>query len=266
MPEPLQNKSTSLGLPDVPSGSSYCIVTDLDNTLVGNTAATVELNRKILDWAGQVRLIYATGRSYRSARELQAREDLLEPDYWITGVGSEIYQGEQRVTGWSTYLSHLWDRAVLLKIAKQVSRDIPGLIPQPEDTFNEHKISFYLYRDDAEQILEILRDRISQSGLAAQVIYSSNEDVDILPIRCDKGLATRYVMKQMGFKNHNTIVCGDSGNDIGLFKQETLGIVVGNARPELLTWCQQSCGESVYFARSGCAEGILEGLKHFGFT
>jgi sucrose-6-phosphatase len=260
MSKPLKNESAVTCSQD----EKICIVTDLDNTLVGNAPATQEFNQKILDWAGRVRLIYATGRSYRSARELQQRVDLLEPDYWITGVGSEIHQGETIVTGWSTYLSHQWDRSVLLSIAKQVSKEFPGLIPQPEDTFNEHKISFYLYHDQADEILALLRDRISQSGLAAQVIYSSNEDVDILPIRCDKGLAMRYVMKKTRFENQNTIVCGDSGNDVGLFKQNTLGIVVGNARSELLEWCRENSDNRVLLARSECAAGILEGLAHFG--
>ncbi len=241
-----------------------CIVTDLDNTLVGNVAATQEFNRTILAWDGSVRLVYATGRSYKSALRLQARADLLEPDYWITGVGSEIYQGATIDRTWSDHLSHRWDRSALGAIAKQVSKEFLALIPQPEDTYNEHKISFYLYDDEAGKVLKILRDRIAESGLSAQVIYSSNEDVDILPIRCDKGLAMRYVMEKTGFDNTNTVVCGDSGNDIGLFKQNTLGIVVGNARSELLAWCREFGSETVLFARSDYAAGILEGLVHFG--
>ena len=241
-----------------------CIVTDLDNTLVGNVTATQEFNRTILDGDGAVRLVYATGRSYVSALRLKARADLLEPDYWITGVGSEIYQGMTIDRTWSDYLAHQWDRSALWAIAKQVSREFPALISQPKDTSNEHKISFYLYDDEAGKVLEILRDRIAESGLAAQVIYSSNEDVDILPIRCDKGLAMRYLMEKTGFDNTNTVVCGDSGNDIGLFKQNTLGIVVGNARSELLEWCREFGSETVLFARSDYAAGILEGLVHFG--
>ena len=242
-----------------------CIVTDLDNTLVGNVAATQEFNQNVLALGETVRLVYATGRSYVSALRLKARADLLEPAYWITGVGSEIYQGMTIDRTWSDQLSHRWNRSALWTIAKQVSSEFPALIPQPEDTSNEHKISFYLYGYDAEIVLEILRDRVAKSGLAAQVIYSSNEDVDILPIRCDKGLAMRYVMEKTRFNNTNTIVCGDSGNDIGLFKQNTLGIVVGNARSELLKWCQE-CGaeKTLFFARSDCAAGILEGLAHFG--
>ena len=243
-----------------------CIVTDLDNTLVGNVTATQEFNRTILAWDGAVRLVYATGRSYKSALRLKARADLLEPDYWISGVGSEIYQGVTIDRTWSDHLSHRWDRSALWAIAKQVSKEFPVLIPQPEDTYNEHKISFYLYDEEAGKVLSILRDRIAESSLMAQVIYSSNEDVDILPIRCDKGLAMRYVLEKTGFDNTNTVVCGDSGNDIGLFKQHTLGVVVGNARSELLEWCREFGPETVFFSRSDYAAGILEGLAHFGLV
>lgn len=248
-----------------PARFPVCIVTDLDHTLVGNPAATMEFNRKILAWGDRVTLIYATGRSFRSAKVLQARENLLEPAYWITGVGSEIYRSQSGTvtleTAWGEQLSRQWDHAALMEIAKSVSREFPVLIPQPEDEFNEFKISFYLYDEDAEMILDQLRDRIVESGYAAQVIYSSQEDVDILPIRCDKGLALRYLMNQLGFDNHNTIVCGDSGNDIGLFKQNTLGIVVGNARSELVNWCRSERTDGVFFASSDCAAGILEGLS-----
>ena len=243
-----------------------CIVTDLDHTLVGNVAATQEFNRNVLSLGATVRLVYATGRSMHSARELQVTADLLEPDYWITGVGSEVYQGTTIDRNWSEHLSYQWNRSVLWTIATQVSKEFPALIPQPEDTSNQHKISFYLYGESTERVLSIVRNRITESGLAAQVIYSSNEDVDILPIRCDKGLAMRYVIEKMGFDNTNTIVCGDSGNDIGLFKQNTLGVVVGNARSELLYWCQEFGGETVFFAQSDYAAGILEGLAHFGIV
>ena len=241
-----------------------CIVTDLDNTLVGNVAATQEFNRNVLSLGAMVRLVYATGRSMHSARQLQVTADLLEPHYWITGVGSEIYQGTTIDGNWSDHLSYQWNRPVLWTIATQVSKEFPALIPQPEDTSNQHKISFYLYGESTEKVMSIVKSRIAESGFAAQVIYSSHEDVDILPIRCDKGLAMRYVIEKMGFDNTNTIVCGDSGNDIGLFKQNTLGIVVGNARSELLNWCREFGAETVFFAQSDCAAGILEGLSHFG--
>ena len=147
-----------------------CIVTDLDHTLVGNVAATQEFNRNVLSLGATVRLVYATGRSMHSARQLQVTADLLEPDYWITGVGSEIYQGTTIDRTWSDHLSYQWNRSILLTIAIQVSKEFPALIPQPEDTSNQHKISFYLYGESTEKVLLILRNRITESGDRKSVV------------------------------------------------------------------------------------------------
>ena len=206
------------------------IVTDLDNTLVGNTIATQEFNQKILNCGDRVGLIYATGRSYESATQLQTTESLLEPQYWITGVGSEIYQNGILDSSWSEHLKAQWHREKIHALALE----FPDLLTQPNASQNEFKISFYLHNDNANEVLTQLRDRIATAGFAAQLIYSSNEDLDILPIRCDKGLALRHLMTALKTNNANTIVCGDSGNDIGLFKQDTLGIIVNNAQIELL--------------------------------
>jgi sucrose-6-phosphatase len=238
------------------------IVTDLDNTLVGNSAATQEFNQKILKWESRVGLIYATGRSYESAKQLQKSENLLEPHYWITGVGSEIYHQGELDQSWSEHLTHQWHRSKILDLAA----DFPELTSQPNESQNDFKISFYLY-ENADEILNQLRDRIDKAGFAAQVVYSSREDLDILPVRCDKGLAMRHLMVALGLTNGNTIVCGDSGNDIGLFKQNTLGVIVNNAQGELLDWYREYGGDSherlrqrIYYAKTDCAAGMLEGI------
>lgn len=62
-----------------------------------------------------------------------------------------------------------------------------------------------------------------------------------------------------------TVVCGDSGNDIGLFNvPEARGIIVGNAPPELRQWYEQQGADYHYQAKAACAGGILEGLRYFG--
>lgn len=232
------------------------IVTDLDNTLVGNAIATQEFNQKILKCGDRVGLIYATGRSYESAKQLQITEGLLEPQYWITGVGSEIYQNGILVSSWSEHLKAQWHREKIYTI----TTEFPDLVPQPNSNQNEFKISFYLHNEKTEGILSQLRDRIATAGFAAQVIYSSNGDLDILPVRCDKGLAMRHLMTALKTNNANTIVCGDSGNDIGLFEQDTLGIIVNNAQTELLDWYNDRGGDMIYCAENSHAAGILEGL------
>jgi len=80
----------------------FLLVTDLDNTLTGDNEATLILNQRLANLRGGFYLVYATGRSLASFGQLQQEfaaatgEQLLEPDYLVTGVGSEIYhQGKK---------------------------------------------------------------------------------------------------------------------------------------------------------------------------
>jgi sucrose-6-phosphatase len=235
------------------------LVTDLDNTLVGDDDALTRLNETLLAQRDRLHLIYATGRSYASARRLQARQQLLEPDYWVTGVGTEIYQNTDRNPDWADRLSQDWDQQAVAAIAAL----FPELVPQDEVEQNPWKLSFILHSEQAEAIVSALRSKLEQAGLAAQVIFSSNEDVDLVPKSGDKGLATTHLRELLQMPPEKTLVCGDSGNDISLFQQSTLGVIVNNAQPELLTWHQQFGQSQHYLARSRCAGGILEALQHF---
>lgn len=236
------------------------LVTDLDHTLVGDDAALLSLNHKLTAMRDRLHLIYATGRSYSSARWLQADQQLLEPDYWVTGVGTEIYQGSTRDLSWAEQLSQNWDR----RKAEAIAHSFSDLIPQTAAEQNPWKLSFLLYSDAAANRVSELRSRLAAAGLRAQVIFSNNENVDIVPQTGDKGLAMTYLRRRLQVPAEKTLVCGDSGNDISLFQQDTLGVIVGNAQPELWDWYQQQGQSRHYKAQFACAGGILEALEHFG--
>lgn len=237
----------------------FLLVTDLDHTLVGDAQALLHLNQKLMAMRSQVGLIYATGRSYASARRLQQQVQLLEPDFWITGVGTEIYQKEEQNQSWANHLSAGWDRSAIVGLTQA----FPELVPQPDADQNPWKISFFLRSQQAEEILATLRHRLAEAGLAAQVVFSSDRDVDILPRQGDKGLAMTHLRQQLQIAPTATLVCGDSGNDISLFQHKTLGVMVGNAQPELRHWYSQHGQTHHYFAQSRYAWGILEALFHF---
>lgn len=237
----------------------FLLVTDLDNTLVGDDPATLALNQILGSFDEAFCLVYATGRSYASARQLQSEKQLLEPNFWVTGVGTEIYAGDQLDLQWAEKLSQNWDRDAIVS----VTRAFPELLPQPESEQNPWKLSFLLYSDHAHQILCDLQETLTAAGLAAQIVFSSNVDVDILPRQGDKGLAMTYLRQGLRIAPEKTLVCGDSGNDISLFQHSTLGVIVQNARSELLEWYQQSGRSHHYLAKSGYAAGILEALRHF---
>lgn len=237
----------------------FLLVTDLDNTLVGDAQATLALNQRLATLRDRLCLIYATGRSYASARRLKHREQLLEPNYWVTGVGTEIHDQDQQDLTWAEWLIQDWNREAIAALVQS----FPELVPQPSQEQNPRKLSYFLRSPFAESILANLQLKLSQANLDANIIFSSNEDVDILPVRADKGRAVTYLREKLQIPTETTIVCGDSGNDISLFQQSTLGVIVRNAQPELLSWYRQHGQPYHYLAQSTYAWGILEALFHF---
>jgi len=237
----------------------YIIVTDLDNTLVGDDQATKILNQKLIAKRQDLYLIYATGRSYGSAVQLMNEKQLLEPDYWVTGVGTEIYHQSQRDTLWERKISHQWEPQAIAIIAQSFK----DLLPQSLLEQNFWKISFCLSQPQNSYILEELQTQLNKLGLNYQIIFSSDRDVDIIPYNADKGLAITYLRERLQIPVALTLVCGDSGNDIHLFEQLTLGTIVSNAQPELIKWYKYNIRPNLYFANLPYAWGILEGLDYF---
>ena len=241
--------------------SKFLLITDLDNTLVGDSLATEGLNRSLMAQRQQFYLVYATGRSYLSARHLQQQAQLLEPDYWITSVGSEIYYRGEVDPQWAQHLCQDWDREAVAAIAQQ----LPFLLRQPDSEQNSWKVSFRLEERAGIGSLERLERRLQQARLNAQIIFSSGRDVDLLPKQGNKGQAATYLRQYLGVPPEDTLVCGDSGNDISLFQQPARGVIVGNAQPELLQWYYQDNRPWHYLAKSPYAGGIIEALYHFNF-
>jgi sucrose-6-phosphatase len=242
--------------------SPFLLVTDLDHTLVGDSIALAELNQKLTYHRQNhgTKVVYATGRSLISYQQLTATTPLLEPDILITSVGSEIYRSGTLDPTWAEHLQFRWHRETVCQITQQ----FPQLIPQTESEQRPAKVSFLLKPEYADILRQVEQALLAQN-IQAKVIYSSEKDVDILPQRADKGQALNYVRELLGFASSQTIACGDSGNDIALFTVNTQGIIVGNARSELLQWHQNNPNQNRYLAQSHCAAGIHEGLQYFGF-
>lgn len=241
------------------------LVTDLDHTLVGDDFALEELNHwvKTVRPAG-MKLVYCTGRSLTLYRELQAEASLIDPDVLICAVGTEIYAAGSSTPDpqWSEKLSPGWDREAIVATTAHFA----DLVLQPETEQTPFKVSFFLTEAAATEVLPLLEMQLQEQNLATQLIYSSGRDLDILPVRADKGAAMTFIRQQLGFEPAQTLVCGDSGNDIALFAAgEERGVIVGNARSELLLWHRNHPSQHRYLAQGHCTAGILEGLKYFGF-
>ena len=242
------------------------LVTDLDHTLVGNDDALVQLNQ-ILDRYRHsgTKLVYATGRSRESYQQLTTTHSLLAPDALIAAVGTEIYLAGSEVSDpeWVAKLNLNWHREKIVTIASRFA----DLDPQPHSEQRAFKISYYLSASVAAAVTIQLQELLAQEGLAAEVIYSGSRDLDILPRGGDKGTAVQLLRERWQLDPVQTVVCGDSGNDISLFKYGAeRGIIVGNAQSELRLWHELHPINHHYLAVADCAAGILEGLKYFRFV
>jgi sucrose-6-phosphatase len=246
--------------------TKFLLVTDLDNTLIGDDTALQTFNEKIEQHRinfGSL-LIYSTGRSLLSYRDLQTQKNLLEPDALIVSVGTEIYLegGNNPEPEWSERLQRQWNRAQVLDTVDQVA----DLSLQPDLDQGAFKVSFSVDQDTAVAVIPQLEAALQAQALATKIIYSAGQHLDILPQLGDKGEAMQFLRQKWQISAFRTAVCGDSGNDISLFKTGAeRGIVVGNAQPELRQWHEQNPVNHHYLAQDHCAAGILEGLHHFRF-
>lgn len=246
--------------------TSFLFITDLDNTLVGDDLALDTLNQKLSQHRSEygTKVVYATGRSRLLYQELAQEKSLLPPDALITSVGTEIYfnpSEEEFDHQWAQILSQGWNREEVCAIAGHFA----DLVPQPPYEQNNLKVSYYLSEQAAIEVLPRLKSALSHNGLQTKLVYSGGRDLDVLPSRGDKGLAVQFLRNKLAIDAHQTVVCGDSGNDIALLQGEERGIIVGNAQPELRQWYQNNQTDYRYFAQTHYANGILEGLQYFNF-
>src|SRR3546814_750563 len=132
---------------------------------------------------------------------------------------------------------------------------------QPEENQREFKLSSYVIPDKMPPLRKLYQ-LLREHGLQANLVYSHQAYLDVLPERASKGRAIRYLSYKWGVPLQNFLVAGDSGNDEEMLVGDTLGIVVGNHSPEL----EPLRGlEQIYFAEHVCARGVLEGIEHYDF-
>jgi sucrose-6F-phosphate phosphohydrolase len=246
---------------------SFLIATDLDNTLVGDKTALSKLNAELESHRQKykTKIVYATGRSLTLYRELSIAEKMIRPDALITSVGTEIYLDADNATldqEWHSHLAHNWNRD---KIAELVTK-FENVIPQSDSEQRPFKISYHLDKANSSKVLPQLHFILQTNKLKANIIYSSDKDLDILPLQADKGVAVHFLQKKWNIDTSRSAVSGDSGNDISLFKVPDIrGIIVSNAQQELLSWYNQNKNNRLYLSKKPYSYGILEGLYHFEF-
>jgi sucrose-6F-phosphate phosphohydrolase len=232
------------------------LISDVDFTLLGDDRA---LDR-FANWLGQnrecIQFVLTSGRFCDSIEKSIGETSLPQPDFIIGGVGTEIreYATGKPVEAWTTDRFDNWDAGRVHRILSELER----LQPQDEAFQSRYKISYFL-EDATAGELELVLQRLREHSLDAGLVYSSQRDLDVLPARCDKGTSARFLAEYLGYAATDVIVCGDSANDLAMYRQAFCGIVVGNAHPELLALN----GPRVFKSLFHCAAGVLDGLHYW---
>uniref|UniRef100_A0A1J3I823 Sucrose-phosphatase n=1 Tax=Noccaea caerulescens TaxID=107243 RepID=A0A1J3I823_NOCCA len=249
------------------------LVTDLDCTLVDHDdPKNADMLRFNALWEAYYRhdslLVYCTGRSYRSYLSLRNKKPLLTPDIAITSVGCEIvYGGESTVSDdvWEAHLDDMWNRDIVL----DETSNFPQLEPQPEKSQEQHKVSFFVDREPALEIMKILPGILLERGVDVKLVYSNDYAFDVLPKGAGKGGALTYLLEKFEIEGKLTskiLVCGDSGNDTELFDiPQAYGVMVSNSHKDLLQWREENAKDNpkIILASERCGAGMIEALQRF---
>ncbi len=234
---------------------------DLDGTLLGNDEALIRFRDtwRHLDSLHRPLLCYNSGRLVQDVVDLLSRGTLPWPDFIIGGVGTQIYDGRKKrpVREFTAQFNSTWDWNKI----DQIMRLVPGASRQPAKFLQAYKSSWFLPNASVE-VIQGIRDRLEREGLEVKLIYSSQRDLDIVPREAGKGASLRWLASWLDLPLSDVAVAGDSGNDTNMFLLPDVNrIVVENALPELL---EAVVPIPAFMASKAHAEGVLEGLHHFG--
>lgn len=152
-------------------------------------------------------LVYKTGRSLYATRQLIDEANLPQPDFLICGVGTTIHDcaADQALDEYRVRIGRNWNFDVVHEVvsAQTAAR------PQPAECQNANKCSWF-WENAAASVIDAVVAEIEQRGVKAQAVYSSNVDLDILPVRANKGNAVRWLAEYLGIEMRDVIAVGDS--------------------------------------------------------
>jgi len=246
------------------SNHSLLLATDLDGTFLGGSNQQraefyqyIQAQRDSASALAEHRivLVYVTGRELDWISRLCEDPNIPKPDYIIGDVGTTIVHGEtfEPISVLQDWVAQTWGNAN--EQVKALLTNEPGIELQSVNP--AYRVSYY-YEPESLQPSTI--QKVIDAGF--DCILSADIYFDVMPKGVSKGPTLLRFLEEMCFKADNTIVCGDTLNDLSLFETGLKGIAVGNSEPKLVDKIQRM--ENVYYSPYPGVMGIWDGLKVYG--
>ena len=259
----------------------YLLCTDLDRTLIPNgdqpePQGARDLFRDIVN-RPDILLTYVSGRSRQLLQQAIADYELPQPDYAITDVGATLYQLEngnwEIASDWRQMIAADWKGHDARDLQHQINLQRSKLTLQPESGQAEYKLSFEMTpAHGLDREVEQLKTALASLKVNCNLISSIDETcsrglVDILPASANKRFAIEFLAAKLGIGMNNIFFAGDSGNDLDVILSPIPSVLVGNTTSTVKDTARKALstanGESVYFAETCYASGIVEGFLHY---
>jgi len=229
----------------------WLVVCGLDDALLGDAAALIQINEEFIKRRDKIILVYLTGRSLSSVLDLRYEVPLLPADFLICDGGTSLWQhqGESYtpLVEWMNQLNRGWSRSRIEAIAHGFN-----LVEQAASHQTPFKCSYYLAENMAPYVLDPLQEQIE--AVNAHLVYR-NGFLDILPT--DEAEVVDYLRNRLAISENQTVVCNAA------LEPPLLNIRSILVPPVPLAASRN--GSGVYYAQAPFAQGILEGLRYWGF-
>ena len=154
---------------------------DIDNTLIDFHTHKSNFRKiwKKYKPSEDIILTYNTGRLIDDVLNLISKGTLPEPDYIIAGVGTLIYDynNKSTVKEFNDILEDGWNLESVENIIQNIDHPISE---QPIRFQHAYKRSYFFYNATPELIESIEKD-FTKSNMHINVVYSGEQYLDILP-------------------------------------------------------------------------------------
>jgi len=273
------------------------LATDLDGTLIPITPlpasgqqssgqqsalserAALAVFRRLCD-AGELEIIFVTGRHPRSVIGAIGDEGLPMPQWILCDVGTTILRrvDNQPYHPIEAYVNHL--DGIIGQFTIQHLRSCivehADLTAQEDEKQGRHKLSYYCDSSKLEDHVARISRQLERHSAPYRVTSSVdpfNGDglIDLLPQGTDKASALRWWAVYRSASLDRIVFAGDSGNDFAALTSNLRAILVGNADRHLADRVlahhhRHNTLDRIYLATAHATAGVLEGCIRYGIV